>query len=213
VFFELTDLLTCPHCGPQHGLVLLVLESEGRRVLRGWLGCPGCRRDFPVTDGVADLRLTAEEPVGEPPPLEEDELALKIVALSGLAEEPGYLLLHGRLTQAAAEVSDLAHQLEIIALGPAPAEVGERPGVSRVLTDGPFPLVEGRLRCVAVAPGGDRGLVAEAARRVAAGGRLLLFDAREEDIDEARRSGLAIVAAEAGTAVAERRAGSLPIVR
>ncbi len=219
MFFELTDLLACPRCGPAHGLVLLVLESEGRRVLRGWLGCPNCRHDYPVVDGVADLRRPADAPGADPPasaavaPLDDDELALKIVALSGMGDEPGYLLLHGPLAYAASEVSGLAHQLEVIALAAAPVEPAERPGVSRVLTDGPFPLVEGRLRCVALAPGGDPALVAEAARRLGPGGRLLLFDATDEDVGQARRSGLAIVAAQGGTAVAERKAGSLPVVR
>ena len=34
----LTDLLFCPRCGPQHGLILLANRLEERRVLDGWLG-------------------------------------------------------------------------------------------------------------------------------------------------------------------------------
>ncbi|HWK89996.1 MAG TPA: Trm112 family protein, partial [Longimicrobium sp.] len=53
----LTDLLTCPRCGPEHGLVLLADRIEERRVVRGRLGCPNCRETYPVAGTVADLRV------------------------------------------------------------------------------------------------------------------------------------------------------------
>jgi uncharacterized protein YbaR (Trm112 family) len=205
VYFELTDLLTCPRCGPAHGLVLLVQEVEGRRVHSGWLGCPHCRHDFPVNGGVADLRLNFEATPHSRAPLRDDELALKIVALSDLAGERGYLLIDERLAHAASAVAELADDLEVIAVRSQPDESSERHGVSRILADVRYPLAEYRLRCVAIAPRGDQELVVAAARRVAAGGRLLLFDATDEDLEEAQRSGLAVIASDGGTAVAERK--------
>ncbi len=204
MFFELTDLLTCPRCGPQHGLVLLVREVEERRVRSGWLGCPECRTDYPVTDGVADLRLGGLERPNRADPLQDDELALKIVALSGMAHERGYLLLGDRLGHAASGVTELAPELEVIAVSSAPTPGGVVERVSRITSDVHFPLVEYRLRGVAIAPAGDRQLVAAAARRVAAGGRLVLFDAEDPDLEEAELAGLVVLAAEEGTAVAER---------
>jgi uncharacterized protein YbaR (Trm112 family) len=211
VFFELTDLLTCPRCGPNHGLVLLVKDVEDRRVMSGWLGCPNCRHDYPVEAGVADLRLGSQaSPVVQPH--DDAELALKIVALSGMAEERGYLMVGDRLAHVATGIVELAHQLEVVTVREAPDNSTEQTGISRVLSDIRFPLVEYRLRAVAIAPGGDEELVTAAARRVAAGGRLLLFDANESDLDQAGRSGLEIIADQDGTAVAERKPGSLPII-
>jgi uncharacterized protein YbaR (Trm112 family) len=204
VLFQLTDLLTCPRCGPTHGLILLAQQVKDRRVQRGWLGCPHCRTDYPVTDGVADLRLDPAADRQPGPPLEEEDLALKIVALSGLAEERGYLLLDERLAHVADAVAQLAPDLEVISVKPAPDGFREGRGVSRLLSEVRFPLVEYRLRAVAIAPARDQELVAAAARRVAAGGRLLLFDAGDVDLKEVEASGLVIVAAEGGTAVAER---------
>lgn len=204
MFYELIDLLTCPRCGPAHGLILLVQEVEDRRVQRGWLGCPDCRTDYPVTDGVADLRLHQQSAPQPRPPLEDDELALQIVALSGLADERGYLLLDERLAHTAHAVAELAPALEVISVSPAADGSGGGPGVSRVLSELRFPLVEYRLPAVAIAPGGDRELVAAAARRVAPGGRLLLFDIGDEDLEQVEASGLVILAAEGRTAVAER---------
>lgn len=207
MFLELTDLLTCPRCGPQHGLVLLVEEVRDRRVLRGWLGCPNCRSDFRVDGGVADLRLDREsaDPVREP--VGEEELALKIVALSGLGQERGYLLLGDRLGPAAPSVAELAPELEIIAVGKGspPAEARDAERVSWIISESQYPLVEYRLQGVAIAPGSDKEQTAAAARRVGAGGRLVVFDAGSEDVQEVERTGLTVLASEGGTVVAERR--------
>lgn len=213
MYFELTDLLTCPRCGPTSGLVLLVEEVEDRRVERGWLGCPNCRHDFPVENGIADLRREPDVPRAPRPPFQDDDLALKIVALSGLAEGRDYLLLDERLAHSAAAIVELAPELEVIAVHTTAAESAEQHGISRVLADTRFPLVEYRLRGVAIAPGGDRELVAAAARHVSTGGRLVLFDATDVDLDEVERAGLAVVAAEGGTAVAERKSDPVVLVR
>jgi uncharacterized protein YbaR (Trm112 family) len=213
VFFELTDLLTCPRCGPAHGLVLLVEEVEERRVNRGWLGCPNCRYDYPVEHGVADLRLDPEASAAPRPAFEEDELALKIVALSGLAEERGYLLLDERLAHSAAGVIEIAPELEVIVVRSKPDDSAERRGINRVLSDAGLPVGEYKLGGVAIAPGADRELVAAAARRVRTGGRLVLFDATEEDLAEVGRAGLTVVAAEGGTAVAERTSEPVAVVK
>jgi uncharacterized protein YbaR (Trm112 family) len=47
----LTDILTCPRCGPAFGLILLAEQTAGRRVLEGVLGCANCRERYPVRDG------------------------------------------------------------------------------------------------------------------------------------------------------------------
>ncbi|HEX6923882.1 MAG TPA: hypothetical protein VF167_00525 [Longimicrobiaceae bacterium] len=52
----LTDVLACPRCGPEFGLVILADRIEDRRVIEGWLGCANCREQYPVRGGVADLR-------------------------------------------------------------------------------------------------------------------------------------------------------------
>jgi uncharacterized protein YbaR (Trm112 family) len=213
VYFELTDLLACPRCGPGFGLVLVVEEAEGRRVKRGWLGCPNCSHDFPVENGVADLREEPAAPGAPRPAFQDDELALKIVALSGLANERGYLLLDERLAHAAVAVVELAPELEVIVVRSTPDDSAEQHGISRVLSDTHFPLAEYRLRAVAIAPAANRELVAAAARRVIAGGRLVLFDATDVDLDEVERAGLTVVAAEGGTLVAERKSDPVALVR
>lgn len=210
MFFELTDHLTCPRCGPAYGLILLALDVDARRVRSGWLGCPNCRVDYPIEEGVADLRIDRQAVTTAPNPVADEELALKTAALSGLTEGRGYVLLGERLTHAAPALADLLPGLEVIAIRSTPDDSRERPGVSRLLCEIAFPLAEYRLEAAAVAPGGDAVLVREAARRVKPDGRLVLFDADERDIEELERAGLTLAAHEGGTAVAERRVEPLP---
>ncbi len=204
MFFELTELLTCPRCGPDHGLILLVDAIEDRRVNSGRLGCANCRTDYPVCDGVADLRLAEraadEQPLGQ---IEDEGLAVKIAALSGLNEGPGYLLVSDRLAHTAPALADILPDIEVIAItrsaGPA-----EGDGVSPIAVDSGFPLLAYRLRAAAIAPGEDSAMVREAAMLVRAGGRLILFDAGDAAIAAAEDAGLALIARQDRTAVAER---------
>jgi uncharacterized protein YbaR (Trm112 family) len=191
---------------------LLVKEVEDRRVKSGWLGCANCRRDFPVADGIADLRVEPDARRAARPAVKEDELAVKILALSGLAGERGHLLLGDGLEHLAAKIADLAPELEVIVVAKTPERLAARPGVSGVVYDVDIPIAEAKLPCVAIAPGGAGDLVAAAARRVGGGGRLLLFDATAEDVAEVQRSGFTVVAAKGTTAVAERKSGSLPVI-
>lgn len=59
---ELSEVFVCPRCRPAQGMVVLVDEMEGRRVLSGSLGCPECGRRVPVRSGVVrfDERTRAE---------------------------------------------------------------------------------------------------------------------------------------------------------
>lgn len=210
MFFELTDLLACPRCPPTHGLVLLVQEVEERRVLSGRLGCPRCRTDFPVSEGVADLRLHPRAERSGAEPLRDEDLAMKIAALSGLTEGREYLMIGERLAHAAGAVAEMLPGIEVIALASAPADWKDPHGVSRVLSDVAFPLAEFGLSAAVIAPGGNRGLVKAAARRVRAEGRLVLLDATDADIEEAESCGLTITARQGTTAVAERKGASSP---
>ena len=63
----LTDVLTCPRCGPSFPLILLANRVENRRVLDGVLGCANCREKYPVQDGLGKLRVPFDDGAGVPP--------------------------------------------------------------------------------------------------------------------------------------------------
>jgi uncharacterized protein YbaR (Trm112 family) len=95
---SLTDILTCPRCGPEFTLVLLADRVEDRRVLDGSLGCANCRERYPVHDGFADLRPPPAGPLPDagagPRPGPQDE-AYRLAALMGVTQGPGFVLVLG----------------------------------------------------------------------------------------------------------------------
>src|SRR5262245_20836209 len=115
----LTDWLICPQCGPDQGLIVLAEQIQARRVMTGTLGCPACRRQYAIREGIADLRVQAEvSPVITPtaPALEP----LHMAALLGMTEGRGYALLLGAAGAHAADLSALLPGVELIAVGALP---------------------------------------------------------------------------------------------
>src|SRR4051812_49966499 len=121
----LTDILACPRCGPEFGLVLLADRVEERRVLEGRLGCPNCREQFPVRGGELDARLPAAAPASTDGEGAADDVAstvddpgaaVRLAALLGLAEAEGAVLIAGPGAALAAEVAALVGGLGVVAL-------------------------------------------------------------------------------------------------
>jgi uncharacterized protein YbaR (Trm112 family) len=134
----LTDALTCPRCGPDFGLILLAERTEARRVASGHLGCPNCRSQYPIRNGVADLRLgasaSAESAESSASPESavstvsahssssaedgggDGGAAVRLAALMGLAGASGLVLIAGPGARHASAVSALVPELETIAV-------------------------------------------------------------------------------------------------
>src|SRR3982751_3538536 len=138
----LTDILACPRCGPEFGLVLLADRVEERRVLEGRLGCPNCREQYPVRGGELDARLSAAEPASTDgaagasddvaSTADDPGAAVRLAALLGLAEAKGTVLIAGPGAALAAEGAALVPELEVVALAAEPVGGEEQPGVSRI---------------------------------------------------------------------------------
>ena len=206
----LSDLLTCPRCGPGYGLILLPTEAADRRVVSGVLGCANCRERYPVAEGVADLRVgEAPRLVGVPQPTsgpgtgEEGEGAVRLAGLMGLAEARGTVLMAGPAVAHAAAVSALVEGVEVVAVVEG-AEPGPAPGVSRLRVSGVLPFRDGSLQGVTLT-GPRVALVAEGARVLGRAGRLVLDPAPEAAAGHLEAAGLAVVAEEGGVVVAARR--------
>jgi uncharacterized protein YbaR (Trm112 family) len=176
----LTDLLSCPRCGPDFGLVLRADRIEQRRVEEGRLGCPNCREQYPVRQGVVDLRAGSRlsaEPAdeGEQPPAEADPgaAALTLAALLGLAEASGSVLLVGGSAAQAEEMAALLPEVEVVTLTPAASSLSWQAG-SALLGGVPFPFRDHALRGVALRGPVDEEGLREALRTLHAGARLVL---------------------------------------
>ncbi|MGH7545582.1 MAG: hypothetical protein ACREKI_05300, partial [Gemmatimonadota bacterium] len=102
---ELTDHLICPRCSPEQHLILLVHETREGRVWRGWLGCPRCRADYPITGGLADLRDVRDAAPVAAEPFEREGLPLTMAALVGVTEGPAFVYVAPPLAGSAPAVA------------------------------------------------------------------------------------------------------------
>ncbi len=123
---SLSDLLTCPRCGPEWGLVLMPTRSMGRWVDEGVLGCPNCRERYPITGGVAELEVPGEAPkdtgVRESRPTAGDDAAVRLGGLLGLGEGGGTVILAGPAAAHAGALAALLPDIDVLTV------VGARPG-------------------------------------------------------------------------------------
>jgi uncharacterized protein YbaR (Trm112 family) len=198
----ITDLLTCPRCGPELGLILLADRVDGRRVLEGRLGCSNCREMYEVADGTADLR-TAEGADGEGRGGPDE--AVRLAALLGLTGEGGTVLVAGPGAELAPGIAALVPGAEVVALTRALIAAGDEPGVSRVAGGPGIPFRDGRLRGVALTgPAAAETPPEEALRAVAPGTRVVLDPAPEGAADALRAAGAEVLLEQEGVVVARR---------
>lgn len=178
---------------------------QEHRVWRGWLGCPACRTDYPVEDGLADLRAERTTVPASPQAFEGEELPLRMAALVGLTEGPAFVYASPRLAVSAPAAADLVAGIEWVTAGGLAVDQPERPGVSRLLFDGPrLPFASAQIRGAALAhPEGTE--VAEAARVLWPGSRLVLFGADDSARAATDAAGLETVARDGESWVLRRR--------
>lgn len=207
MYLPLTDLLTCPRCGPDHGLILLADRIVDRRVLTGTLGCPRCHGRYPVVDGFADLRPDPTLPgTGEAliSASGDREAAIRLAALLGLAEGITYTLVVGPGVAHAPALAALVDGVEVITCAESLRGWEEEHGVSRLAAGRTLPFRSGSLGGVALTGGGSGHLLEEAARVLARAGRLLLEPAPSGAVERLEGLGLALVAREGEVVVAAK---------
>jgi uncharacterized protein YbaR (Trm112 family) len=200
----LTDVLTCPRCGPEFGLILLADRIANRRVLEGWLGCANCRERFRIEHGFADLRFDALEPQVHGSDSSAAADAMKIAALLGVTEGPGLVLVTGPGAAHAGVIADLIPGLEMIAAWAPLAAEPERAGVSRLAAARGLPIRSASMRGVALTAAPADAELAEAARVLAPRARVVVASGATEVAEQLTERGLRILAQDESTTVAER---------
>lgn len=174
----------------------------------GRLGCPNCRDAFGIASGFADLRAP---PRGEPPeglagapPLGEEEKPERVVALLGIVGGPGTVALVGEPARFAEAMAAVGDEMQVVGVDPDLGSWPERPRISRIMAAPGLPFFGSTLRGVAVDGRLGASWVAEGARVVAPGGRVVVVHAPRGTEDALVGSGLTVMAAEQGTVVAAR---------
>ena len=234
MLLELSEVFVCPSCRPAQGMVVVVDRLDGRRVLEGRLGCPGCDLRVPVRRAAVRFDLAAGDGSGSgrdrasgaadapdtpggapedgrlPELLREagpEEAAVRLAALLGADEAEGYLLLGPDLGALAAGVAARAPDAEVLALA-REAVTGIEEGVARAVGVDPeeMPLFTGRMAGCALAAPSITGL-REGTRVIREGARLVVLAPGPDCREAMEELPLRATAADERAVVAVREAG------
>ena len=227
MFLEVTEILRCPRAHDESFVVCVAYAMDGRQVARGVIGCPVCREEFPIRDGVLDFTegtgaqghggtdVPAHRRTGAPTDesgtparrhagTHSGEPAGTLTAEAtatflALEGRGGYVLLAGSAARLARDLAALVPGVHLLCVN-APLEAERVPECSYVASLGGFPIKTAQVRGVVL--GAD--CVAEP--WLAEGVRVLLHGLRLVAEDErASPPGIVELARGAGVLVGEKR--------
>ncbi|MHB1863918.1 MAG: hypothetical protein ACYCVL_13255 [Gemmatimonadaceae bacterium] len=172
MFIELVDSLRCPHPHEESWLVAAADRMDGRNIVEGVLGCPVCKAQFRITQGVADLRVTpGPRRAAAMPAARDPEQAMRLAAFLHLSDGHGYVALVGAWTAHAPDIQMVA-ETHLLLVNP-PAGLTIAAGMSGLLADARLPVAAGSARGLAVDQDAGADWLASALVGVQAGGRVV----------------------------------------
>jgi uncharacterized protein YbaR (Trm112 family) len=164
---ELTEMLKCPEPHREEFLVLSTGEMAGRMVRSGLVGCPVCRQEYPVTDGIVDFAPRSTLPAGDAAAGARAPDAATLQALLDLGGPGGIVVLLGDAARQAPGLASLMGGIHFVGVN-APADLQELPILSLLRATRGIPLRSAMARGVVV------GATAAAAPWLAEAQRVLL---------------------------------------
>ena len=207
---ELTEMLRCPEPHGEAFLVMSTGEMLGRMVRSGILGCPICRREFPIVKGIVDFSGKGKGETGNvgdtqptfpvsrfPFPAVDPQTLQALLDLGGPG---GYVVLVGSAARHAVGLAGLMGGIHFIGIN-APPDLEELPALSLLVCRGMIPLRQTVARGVVV--GSDRlesDWLSEA-RRIVLPGRRVVVEGEDVPVPV----GLTRLAVGEGLFVGERR--------
>jgi len=175
VRLELTEVLACPHCGPEHGLIAFVDQMDARRITAGRLDCPICEQRHPIRGGVVYMRGSDSTDVGDSTCTPTDSgMADLAAALLGAPTGPEILFVGPGLASVATSLADMRPLSSVLAYADPLPEWHERVHWIVPAAGAPLPMRSARLHGVVVV-GTDSVEPAEAGRILVPGSRLVIL--------------------------------------
>ena len=206
MFIEVIDTLRCPVDHRDSWLVASIVERDDRLVREGMLGCPVCRREYPIARGAAWFGVDPADFAEPAPALSFDaEGAMRAGAFLAPAEGSSIVLVGSWAVHAAA-LAELM-PMRVFAVNPTIAlEESER--VAIVHTSMGLPFAPRSLRGIALDERATADDVAGAVREDADGARLVAPAslALPPEMNELARDEASWIAEKRGALVGLRRA-------
>ena len=174
MFIELVDDLRCPRPHEETWLVASTSRTVGRDIIEGTLGCPICRAEYPVREGVvwfADPGRVGDAAAGRSLP-PDAELAMRLAAFLDLSDAQGVALLAGSWGPSTQLLRDVV-PTHLVLLNPQP-QVAAGNGISVLEIAAGIPLADATCRGVALDDAhADAAHLDEAVRVLRPRGRLV----------------------------------------
>jgi uncharacterized protein YbaR (Trm112 family) len=199
VHIELTEMLRCPEPHGEAHLVVSTGEMVGRMVRSGILGCPICRREFPIIKGVVHFSAPTH-PASRISPLAAPVDSETLQALLDLSGPGGYVVLLGAAARHAVGLAATMGGIHFVGID-APEDVEELPMLSLLECDAMIPLRQTMARAVVVGRDRLEKMWLAEARRVLLPGRRLVVESDQAVVP----AGITRVALGQGLFVGERR--------
>jgi hypothetical protein len=154
---ELTEMLRCPEAHREDVMVLSTGEMVGRMVRFGIIGCPVCRKEYLITNGIVDfagnVKRESENAVAREPTFPVSRVpppgAADLQALLELSGPGGFVVLVGDAARHAVGLAGLMAGIHFIGIN-APPDVEELPVLSLLRTGAVIPLRQSIARGVVV---------------------------------------------------------------
>lgn len=173
---ELAERLRCPDEHVPTPLVVVAREKRDREIVGGFAGCPVCHLEARFAAGHVRFEETLSEFMAQGSsivgPWWEADLD-RTIALLGLAEPGGAVLLTGRYA-ALGEALSIKADVAVVVMSRVVLPVASE-RIAAVTGDLPVvPFTDATFRAAAVDAWSPSGFIADAARTVAVGGRVLV---------------------------------------
>ncbi len=198
MFLEVTEILRCPRAHDESFVVCVADAMDGRQVARGVIGCPVCRAEFAIVEGVVEFGSAA---AGRTPEHRAAGPLTAAAAATFLALEGrgGYVLLAGSVVRLARDLAALLPGVHLLCVN-GPPDVPRENECSYLASPDVLPLRIATVRGVVL--GGECAAepwLAEGVRVLLGGLRLVAEDER------ASPTGIVELARGAGVLVGEKR--------
>jgi uncharacterized protein YbaR (Trm112 family) len=166
LFIELSEFLRCPEPHDETFCVVVPDAMVGRLITRGVVGCPICRREYRIEDGIVHFErpgATSPSASGSVPAPDPDA----IHALLGLTSPGGFVALVGSAARLAEPLAERMEGVHFVGIN-APADIVASPALSLLVHPDAIPLRPSMARGVVL------GLECAREPWVAEGARVLL---------------------------------------
>lgn len=170
MFIELVELLRCIRAHDESWLVASIDVLRERCIHSGRLGCPICKAEYPVIEGVVDFSAASVSPALSSRSDDPEGVALRAGAFLGLAEASGTVILGGSWAAGAAALQRTTDVRVFAANSGIEDEAG---AIGRILVSEAFPFAVASCAGVALDDRFHHSLYGSAVRVIRPGGRMV----------------------------------------